>query len=403
MTTDRNDESRSARGEHDGEVVDCITASEGTTRESVDALGTIAASAPGRVEQVLAEITALVTDPVADRPVDDRFEAVRVLGHFAMEQPDHATRAVSALETALGEPTVETPALRALAAVAAEAPAAVDPALDAVGRRLTGESIPARRSALRVLEARADDDPAAIAGYSERLVDAVCTTSGLEVDDHELPHHRRSRSYENSLDELRFRQRSAAVLDEIASAEPASLDGDLDRLVGVLDSGKGRNRNLDEQVVGIVAAVAEGEPALGIGVVDELVAVVDDGDSPAPLRAEAARTLATLADHSPGVTIPRTSQAVPSLGSLLEHEDPTVRANAVVLLSYVAQHSPDDVASLTDALVDRLADEQVTTRAGAVWTLSYLDTGRSRVALREVADTDPHPEVRALAEERHSS
>jgi HEAT repeat protein len=53
--------------------------------------------------------------------------------------------------------------------------------------------------------------------------------------------------------------------------------------------------------------------------------------------------------------------------------------------------------------VDRLDDEQVPVRASVVWTLGYVDTEASRDALRETADVDPDPDVRALAAELLSS
>lgn len=402
MPTERGDGPPWDDGQAGAAVIDRLSSSPASIGAAVDMLDDIAAADPEEVGQALDALGALVTDPPGNRSIEDRIAAVRVLAEFATLRPDHAAEAVSSLEPALDEPTVETPAFQALAAIAAESPAAVDPLLDAVGERLTAGSIPTRCSALGILEYRADVDPVVLVPLSGRLVDVVTSAGGFE-DHHELPDHQRSRQFEASIAEQRLGQRSAALLDAIARAEPRPIGRTLDRLAGVLAPGNRRNHALQEQVVAIVETVAEREPEHAVDVVDELVDVVEDGDAPVALRAAAARTLATLADHDFDATTRRARQAVPALADLLTRADPTARATAVALLSYVAQRDPAAVAPLTGTLVDRLADEQVATRAGAVWTLGYVDTERARDALRTVAATDPDSEVRALAADRRTS
>jgi hypothetical protein len=403
MTTDGPhdpDGSSTADGQPGVEIAERIASGSLPAEEAVDLLCGLAESDPEAVGSALDDLTTFVA---TESSVEDRQSAITAVADFVTNRPAYASKAISSLGEVLDDPVVGTTALRALALVADEKPGAVDSVLDEVGRRLTDGPIPARQSAVRVLEIRMDDDPTAVSQLSSRLVDAVITTEGMDIDDSTLPDHERNRLQEQVIAEERLRQRTATVLEKLVAADPNAVAPELDRLGRIIDPATSRNPHLREQVVGIVRSVATASPDAAVCTVDSLVAVVKFAHAPASLRALAAGALATLADERFETATEPARTAIPALGNLLTAAEPGVRANAGSLLSYVAQRYPEEVASLTDTLVDRLDDEQVPVRASVVWTLGYVDTEASRDALRETADVDPDPDVRALAAELLSS
>jgi hypothetical protein len=289
--------------------------------------------------------------------------------------------------------------LRALARIVNETPCAVDPVLDPVAERVTENPLPARQNAVRILQRRASGDPEAVVPHVSRLVDAVVSTEGMNTGRVDLPDYKQSELEDQSMAEERLRQRTASVLQELASARPEAVAPALPRLLAPVDPARARNVHLKEQLLDVARTVTATASDAALERIDTLYAVVEDDDAPQALRANAAGTLAAVADsHIEAVTVPGES-AIPALGDLLAADDPAVRANAGSLLSYVAQQYPSATASLTDTLVGRLDDENVAVRSSVVWTLAYVDTEPAREALRRVADEDPNPDVRGLATE----
>lgn len=348
-------------------------------------------------------LTAAVTGEAADADVDERMAAAAVLANVAAKRPSLAPDIVSVLRTSLEDPVMETVALRALATVADGAPETVDPALSAVGRRLPNAPLPARQAAVQVLDARTDADPAAASEVVEPLVTAVASGDESSTGTTDLHGHQQLRRREDAVAEDRFRLQAAGVLEDIAAAAPGAVGPELDQLGPVLDPETTRNVHLREKVADVVRVAGSAAPDTAVELAPSLVALVDSSRMPSSLRGTSAGALAALADVRPELTTAQAKPAVPSLETLLADEDPSVRAQASTLLSYVAKRHPDSVASATESLVERLDDDHAPVRASIVWTLATLDIDRARTALQEMAETDPDADVRALASELYES
>lgn len=403
MPTDepsKPDESPTADRHTDVDIVESIASDEVPPEEAVDLLCNVAESDRDAVGDALDDLTTFVA---TDASMEDRQSAITAIARYVTTRPAYAADVVSALGKVIDDPAVGITVLRALAVIADETPEAVDSVLEEVGRRLTDDPIPARQSAVRILQRRTDDDPTAVSHLTSQLVDVVSSSERSNVNDPRVPNYEHRRLQEQTVAEEQLRQRTAAVLTELADADPDTVAPELDRLVQVLDPTTPRNPYLREQVLEIVQSVATVAPDTAVATVDSLVAVVESAHLPASLRAGAASTLATLADERFEATTEPTRTAIPALGDLLTAAEPTVRASAGILLSYVAQRYPEEVAPLTDTLTNRLDDESISVRASAVWTLGYVGNNASRDALRETIDTDSDSDVRAVAAEFLSS
>lgn len=402
MTADENrdtDEHTAVDVRRDAEATDLTRSASQTIEAALESQNEYDEADTATFQEALSELTLLAAGDDTEATVDDRISAIELLAELVARRPASADKVLKALEAALNDPVVETTALRALARITNEIPEAIDPVIDTVGRQLTTGPIPARGCAIQILGIRASDDPNAVARLSTRLVDAVVTRQGMDVDDPTLPDYERTRLHEQTVAEERLRQRTATVLEMLVAEDPDAIAPELDRLSEVIDPENARNPHLREQIVGMIESVAAASPEAAIATIDPLAATVTDENAHAALRGTAAGVLAMLAEARFETTTASLRGTVPALEELLVDADPAVRANAVSLLSYVAQQYPRAVESLTDTLVDSLDDDLVPIRASTVWTLGYVDTGAARDALRKTADADPDPDVRALATE----
>lgn len=355
--------------------------------------------AVGSDDGSLDALARILTGDAADADVDERMAAAGVLANVAAKRSDLAPDIVSTLRACLDDPVTETIALRALATVAEGSPAAVDPALSAVGDRLTTAPLPTRQAAVQVLHARTDADPAAASEVVGSLVTAVTSGDESSPETADLPGHEQLRRREDAVAGDRFRLQVAAVLEDVAAAKPGAVGPELDRLGPVLDLETTRNVHLRERVAEVARVAAGAAPDTAVELAPSLVALLDASRMPSSLRGASAGALASLADVRPEATTERAKTAVPALETLQTDDEPSVRAQASTLLSYVAKRHPDSVVPVTDSLVEALDDDHVPVRASVVWTLAALDTNRARAALRETVETDPDDDVRALASE----
>jgi HEAT repeat protein len=338
-------------------------------------------------------------DDDGEAEIDERLAAISVLSTFVTRSPGYAPETVAALKPALEDPVVETTTLRALARIATESPGEIRTIRDPIVDRVTGNPLPTRQNAVKILQRLASHDPAAVTDVVDRLIDAVVSTEGMNVADSDLPGHEQSRLEDQSVAEEKLRQETAAVVSEIATAEPSAVAPELERLLAVVDPSTTRNPHLKDRLLDITRTVAQRKPPAILDHVDVLYEVVESEHSHVSLRANAAGALATLAETDFETVTDPAQSAIPALGDLLTADDPDVRANAGTFLSYVAQRYPGETASLTETLVDRLDDDEVSVRASTVWTLGYVDTEPAREALRKTADEDTSQDVRALASE----
>ena len=395
--------------ESDEESFDTAASSDETvekSRSDAPMRGHEAVVAPDSLEHGSDVSTTGIDDPAGivagddtEASVDDRRSAASTIVTLALEGHIHTSTAVSTLATGLDDPASEAVALHALATIAEERPRAVDPVLDAVSRRLTDEPVLIRRHASRIVAERANSDPAAVTGLVSRLVEAVIAAGRSDAPDAGRPSHRLHPGRRTVADG-RVGRRAAAVLGEVARIEPESVAPELDRLEPVIDPNSAQDPRLRERVTAIVRRVATASPAASIELLPSLVELLEAENVPVPARAGGAAALAALAETRLERTTDQARAAIPALESLLTDEDPSVRARAGSLLSYIAQRHPEATAPLTRPLIDRLDDEPVSVRASTVWTLGYIGTEPALDALRAVANTDPDPDLRALATDR---
>ncbi|WP_049903300.1 HEAT repeat domain-containing protein [Halococcus agarilyticus] len=331
--------------------------------------------------------------------IDDRRSAASAIVERALAGHIRTSEAVATLAAGLDDPVSEAVSLRALLTIAEECPGAVDPVLDAVGRRLTDAPVVIRRHSSRIVVERADDDPAAVTGLVSQLVETV-VAGRADIPDGERPSYRRSRLEPRAVVDEGLGRRAAAVLGDIARTEPESIAPEIGRLDPVFDPDTAWNVRLREQVAAVVQSVAIACPEASMALVPSLVELLEAENVPASARAGGAAALAALAETRSERVADRVGTVIPALESLLTDDDPSVRARAGSLLSYVAQHHPEAAAPLTHPLIDRLDDEPVPVRASTVWTLGYVDTELARETLRAVASADRDPDLRALAADR---
>lgn len=215
-------------------------------------------------------------------------------------------------------------------------------------------------------------------------------------------------------------------LATIAGEQPSSLVDHADTIADVVDSRPGYDRwgirvfqrlSADipaavEPAVSVLsdalsaAPEAHGSPALSalgrlarsetslptLEFVDDAIALVDHDD--ASLRNNAIGCLADVARHNPVAVEP----AVPAIAAALDHDDPETRANAAVAIARVATETTDVVEPARERLLALLEDDHERVRANACVALGRggVETATSRLAA--LASDDPEPTVRERAD-----
>ncbi|ESP87120.1 HEAT repeat domain-containing protein [Candidatus Halobonum tyrrellensis] len=217
--------------------------------------------------------------------------------------------------------------------------------------------------------------------------------------------------------------RAIAVLDAVASAEPAALDGRVSALAGAMGTDI-----VDVQLTGATALgklvvprpdiVAPHVRRLVEGVREtelqrelEEFAVVDDDvtrqtlrekeESERRRRVSARRTLVNVvvavAEAEPESAV----GCVDDLVALFDDIDPGVAGGAVDAVGEVAAVDPEAVAPVADRLVDCLDHDRTVVRARAVRALGRLGPAYAEAPtverLRALADADDDENVREVA------
>lgn len=326
-------------------------------------------------------------------------KATYLLGVVATEYPRDARAVASSLIELIQNATVVTPnAFRALAAIATAEPSVAVDAVSAIRPHLTDEPLPIRGSALAIVDTAADADPEAVESIVPVLMDVVTEESSPPSSPARtaVPWHVQSQLKGEAIDAETVRQYAMSALHTVAEHDCRAVTSELPALGPVVNSESVANPYLREQVLDLLWTVARNDADAVVPLVDALTAVVDDSEELLELRAKAARTLALLADSRFDTVTATATSTIPSLGDLLEADDPRVCAAAAGLLSYLAEQDPVAARSETPRLVS-LLDGERHLRASAVWALEPIDTAEASDALKRVVETDPSPELRALA------
>jgi HEAT repeat protein len=181
-------------------------------------------------------------------------------------------------------------------------------------------------------------------------------------------------------------------LAKIAKAHPSSVAPAVDALVAHLDA----DTATTESQVGALAAVgyvSKDYPDTAATAIPALIGLLDvDADR---LRANAAGTLADLADEYPDEVLPATDRVV----GLLSDSDEQARYNATSILARLAETAPERVraAGAVSPLIDVLDDEFEYTRSNACWALGRLKASDAWDELAARRRDDPSEAVRESA------
>ncbi|AHF99265.1 hypothetical protein HALLA_10760 [Halostagnicola larsenii XH-48] len=123
--------------------------------------------------------------------------------------------------------------------------------------------------------------------------------------------------------------------------------------------------------------------------VDDVVSVVDHDDP--PLRNNALACLGDVAAVTPSAVEPYDS----AIATALESDDPNTRANAAVTIGRLAADTNEVQAQRR--LIELLSDDHAQVRANACTAIGYGQVGTARNTLENLADGDPNPAVRERA------
>ncbi len=138
--------------------------------------------------------------------------------------------------------------------------------------------------------------------------------------------------------------------------------------------------------------IARADPtAPSLAFVDDAVALVDHDDS--TLRNNAIGCLGDVAHQTPSAV----EDACPRIATVLDSEDPTTRANAAVTIARVAAGTETAVEPARAHLRSLLDDEYASVRANACLALGYGRVDAAADRLRKLARDDPEPSVRKQA------
>lgn len=176
----------------------------------------------------------------------------------------------------------------------------------------------------------------------------------------------------------------------LANERPAALTPAVTILSDVLATDPHANGVTALATLGRIAR--SGTPLPSLGFVDHAVALVDHEDD--SLRTNALGCLADTARHYPTAV----ESARPRIATALESQDPNTRANAAIALARIAAGTgTDGIGAARGQLLALLDDEHAHVRLNACLALGYGGVEAARERLAKLARTDPDREVRERA------
>lgn len=181
------------------------------------------------------------------------------------------------------------------------------------------------------------------------------------------------------------------LLDQLSTDHPDALEPAVSVLADVLAAAPAENGVTVLAVLGRIARADVTPPSLEF--VDVAASLVDHDDD--SLRTNAVGCLADVARHHPAAV----ERACPDLARALENGDPKTRANAAIAIARVADGSGADATAdaARDRLLALLEDDHAPVRLNACLALGYGDVAAARDRLAELARSDPDPDVRERA------
>ncbi|SEQ37266.1 HEAT repeat domain-containing protein [Natrinema salaciae] len=186
-----------------------------------------------------------------------------------------------------------------------------------------------------------------------------------------------------------YDRRGLRVLAHVSRAEPTAVEPAVDVLTGALAADPVENGRPTLRALGRLARSDASLPALGF--VTHVAALVDHDDS--SLRRDAIGCLDDVARRDPAAVEPICADLGPALSS----PDPDTRAVAAITVARVATETDAAVEPVRDQLLELLADDQPRVRANACIALGNGRVAAAAPRLATLAYEDPAPNVRDRA------
>lgn len=217
-------------------------------------------------------------------------------------------------------------------------------------------------------------------------------------------------------------QSAASALHEIAEKDLTAVEGVVEQAAALADADLAGMQLAGAQVLAVVARERPeyctsvvgglvdslGKP-LPVTKADSLAESIDDWETRQTIRQheQEERRHATLARQLFANVVVAVAEAAPaavtdhveSVAELIDHDDPVVRGAALDILGAVGRESPSTVVPFTASIVACLDADASVLRSRAIRTLGYIGAEDAVEALETTAETDPHDEVAAFAEE----
>lgn len=339
-------------------------------------LATFAEEHPSSVAAVASSLSAPLDD---DFPIPER--TLAALDHVAQHDPGSAVPVVDDVTSFLDddEEQIRQRAADVLAHIARERPEVLRPHVEALSQLLRTPTIDdgANRGTYAISTSRGDR-PGRANPADEEVALLREQGAGVGVRIHSTT-----------------RDSVGVALSAVAAADP---DAVADVLPDLREAIRDGDTSIRRSIFDVFSSLADSDPAMLEPVVGDIVTVLQD-ERDAATRTIGVHVLATLVGDGFDV-VDHVKPAIPTLVSDLRADDPSTRVGAATLLSYVAERDPAPVMASIDPLVEALHDDEPAVRISAVWALAALPRSAAREHLADAAESDPHPEVRALASDR---
>ncbi|WP_265111359.1 adaptin domain-containing protein [Halosolutus halophilus] len=179
------------------------------------------------------------------------------------------------------------------------------------------------------------------------------------------------------------------LLATLSIEHPAAVEPAVPLLTDALATEPEANGVSALSALGRLARSDAGTPSLEF--VDDAVALIDHEDG--TLRNNAIGCLGDVAHHNPSAV----EDACPQIATALESDDPNTRANAAVTIARVAAGVESAVEPAREQLFALLDDDHAHVRANACLALGHGGVDEAADRLATVERDDPDPNVRERA------
>lgn len=342
-----------------------------------------------------------LTDALVSREQSTRRIASEAMGSLLQRRSGVADEAFAHLVSHLRDDDTGTRLRATLTArdLAAEAPAAVQSALEPLRTIATDPAEPGREPALLSLAEFAIERPGEASGVTEPLLGVTADTvprgaTGTplgpgQVEDPE----RRDRVAPERTRRDQVRVHAIAGVAQISTERPDVVEPHRDALYELLEDEHHLVRaGACEAFVGVGQETPEAvEPA----VPDLVDLVANDTQHPVPWRAGEA--LVVACDSDPAVVGRELATAPERLRAFLDSRDPQRRRTGLALAEAVANADAAAATPLRQSIRELLDEDDPDVRATAARTLGAMGGTAPSPELVELAASDLDPDVRAAA------